>query len=227
MKIMTKVLLGAGAAAAALVSTASPALARDQYGRGGGIDVGDIIAGAVVLGGIAAVAGAIGNDRNGGYGYRNRGYNYGYPTDGYNNNDRYRSNDGYRTNNTYRTNDRYGYNDSYDRYGYQNGNPRQAVEQCVATAESEASRYSYGRADVTDIRGVDRNSRGYTVRGRIAVNSQNGGWRNGDSNYGSGWNNDYRGWNSNLRGYDSGSFKCKVEYGRVVDIDFDGVRGLH
>ena len=208
MKIMTKALLGAGAAAAALVSTASPVLARDQYGRGGGIDVGDIIAGAVILGGIAAVAGSIGNDRNGGYGYRNRGYSYGYPSDGY------------------RTNDRYGYDEGNDRYGYRNGNPRQAVEQCVATAESEASRASYGRADVTDIRSIDRNSRGYTVRGRIAVNSHMGGWRNGDSNYGSGWNDDYRGWNNNLRGYDSGSFKCKVEYGRVVDIDFDGVRGL-
>ena len=219
MTIMSKALLGAGAAAAALVSTASPVMARDQYGRGDGINVGDIIAGAVVLGGIAAVAGSIGNNRN-------RGYSYGYPSDGYNTNDRYRSNDDYRYNDSYRTNDRYGYDDSNDRYGYRNGNPRQAVEQCIATAESEANRASYGRADVTDIRSVDRNSRGYTVRGRIAVNSQNGGWRNGDSNYGSGWNGDYRGWNNNLRGYDSGSFKCKVEYGRVTDIDFDGVRGL-
>ena len=34
------------------------------------------------------------------------------------------------------------------------------------------------------------------------------------------------GWNQNLRGYDAGSFKCKFERGRVVDIDFDGIRGL-
>ena len=79
---------------------------------------------------------------------------------------------------------------------------------------------------MTDIRGVDRNSRGYTVHGRIAVNGQGRDWRRGDSNYGNGWNNDYRGWNNNLRGYDSGSFRCRVEYGRVVDIDFNGVRGL-
>ena len=199
MNIMTKSLLATGAAAAALVSSASPALARDRHGDG--IDVGDVIAGAVVLGGIAAVAGAIGNDRDRGHGYGDYDANY-------------------------RGNDRYGYNDRYSRYGYQNGNPRQAVEQCVATVENQASRYSYGRADVTDIRGVDRNSRGYTIRGRIAVNSQNRGWRNGDRNYGSGWNNDYRGWNNNLRGYDAGTFKCKVEYGRVVDIDFSGIRGL-
>jgi hypothetical protein len=193
MTLLTKALLGTGAAAAALVSTASPAVARD------GIDIGDVIAGAVVIGGIAAVAGAIGdNDRY------NRGYSYGSPYDG----------------------DRYGYNDRYDRYGYRQGNPRQAVEQCVRAAEQSASRYSYGRADVTDIRDIDRNSRGYTVRGRIAVNSQGRGYRNGDSYYGRGWNGDYRGWNSNLRGYDAGSFKCRVEYGRVVDLDFSGVRGL-
>ncbi len=201
MTIMSKALLATGAAAAALVSTASPALARDRDG----IDVGDIIAGAVVIGGIAAVAGAIGNDRGYDDGYGSYGGNYG-------------------TN--YRGNDRYGYNDRYSRYGYQNGNPRQAVEQCVAIAESQAGRYSYGRANVTDIRGVDRSSRGYTVRGRIAVNSQGRDWRRGDSNYGNGWNNDYRGWNDNLRGYDAGSFRCKVEYGRVVDIDFSGIRGL-
>lgn len=211
MTIMSKALLATGAAAAALVSTASPALARDRHGDG--IDVGDVIAGAVILGGIAAVAGSIGNDRD-------RGYNYGYPSDG-----RYSNN--YRYNDRYDTNDRYGYNDRYDRSGYRNnGNPRQAVEQCIATAENQASRYSYGRADVTDIRSVDRNNRGYTVRGRIAVNDQGRDWRRGDSNYGNGWNNDYRGWNNNLRGYDSGSFRCRVEYGRVVDIDFNGVRGL-
>ena len=211
MTIMSKALLATGAAAAALVSTASPALARDRHGDG--IDVGDVIAGAVILGGIAAVAGSIGNDRD-------RGYNYGYPSDG-----RYSNN--YRYNDRYDSNDRYGYNDRYDRSGYRNnGNPRQAVEQCIATAENQASRYSYGRADVTDIRSVDRNNRGYTVRGRIAVNDQGRDWRRGDSNYGNGWNNDYRGWNNNLRGYDAGSFRCRVEYGRVVDIDFDGVRGL-
>jgi hypothetical protein len=192
MKLLTKALLGTGAAAAAMVSTASPALARDRDG----IDVGDIIAGAVILGGIAAVAGAIGdNDRY------DRGYSYGYPYDPYG---------------------RSGYN-RYSRYG----DPRQAVELCVRSTERYASRYSYGgRADVTDIRDIDRNSRGYTVRGRIAVNSQGRYWRDGDRYYGRGWNNDYRGWDRNLRGYDAGSFRCRIEYGRVTDIDIDGVRGL-
>jgi hypothetical protein len=197
MTTLTKALLATGAAAAALISTASPALARERDG----IDIGDIIAGAVILGGIATVAGAIGGDRY------DRGYSYGYPYEG-----------GY---------DRYGYNDRYSRQGYyRSGNPRQAVEQCVYAAEREGRRYSYGRADVTDIRSVDRNSRGYTVRGRIAVNTRNRDWRYSDGNYGRGWDNDYRGWDSSLRGYDAGTFKCRVEYGRVVDLDFNGIRGI-
>ncbi|MFC4296028.1 hypothetical protein ACFO0A_13285 [Novosphingobium tardum] len=201
MNLYTKALVGTVAAAAVAVSSATPALARDR----GGIDVGDVIAGAVVLGGIAAVAGSIGN-----HGY---GSTYGQP---YGYNDRY--NNGYYNNGYYN-------NGNYNNRYYQ-GDPRQAVEQCVRYAEQSAGRYSYGRADVTDIRSVDRNSRGYTVRGRIAVNSNNRDWRNGDSYYGRGWNGDYRGWNSNLRGYDAGSFKCRVEYGRIVDLDFSGIRGL-
>lgn len=192
MKTITKALVGTVAAGAMAVSAASPAAARDRWGDNDGIDVGDIIAGAVVLGGIAAVAGAIGD------------------------NDRY---DDYRYGDRYDR--RYGDRYSYGRYG----NPRQAVAQCVAVAEREGSRYGYGRADVTDIRSVDRNNRGYTVRGRIAVNTMGRGWRRGDGYYGRGWNDDYRGWNSSMRGYDAGTFRCRVEYGRVVDIDIDGIRG--
>ena len=29
-----------------------------------------------------------------------------------------------------------------------------------------------------------------------------------------------------MRGYDSGWFRCKVANGRVVDLDFGGIRGL-
>ncbi len=184
MTILSKALVGTVAAAAVAVSSATPAVARDHRG---GIDGGDIVAGALVIGGIAAIAAAASN-----------------------NSDRY---DG-----------RYG-----DRYGAgygRGGNPRGAIEQCVRTAERNASRYSYGRADVTDVRDVRQTRWGYEVKGRIAVNTNGRDWRRGDSNYGRGWNNDYRGWNSSLRGYDSGSFKCRVERGRVVDIDYSGIRGL-
>ena len=113
--------------------------------------------------------------------------------------------------------------DGYDRAG----SSRQAVEQCVYAAERNASRYSYGgNARVTDIRNIDRKRDGYTVKGRIAVNSQGRDWRRGDNRYGRGWDNDYRGWNDRYSGYDAGKFTCKVRYGRVVDLDYSGIRGL-
>jgi hypothetical protein len=194
MKTITKGLVGTVAAGAMALSSASPAFARD-HGRDG-IDAGDVIAGALIIGGIAAVAAAASDhDRND---YRD--YDYG----------------------------RGGYRGGYDDrgYGYNGGNARDAVERCVATAESQATRYSYGRADVTDIRSIDRKRNGFTVKGRIAVNSRGHAWRQGEGRYGNGWGNDYRGWNNNLSGYDSGKFTCTVRNGRVVDIDFSGIRGL-
>ncbi len=191
MKTITKGLVGTVAAGAMALASASPAVARDNDGIG----AGEIIAGALIIGGIAAVAAAASNDRN----------DY----------------------------DRYGYDGDYNRRGYddryygRNGDPRSAVDACVRAAERTASRYSYGgRADVTDIRKVDRKRDGYTVRGRIAVNSNDRHYRSNDSRYGRGWNGDYRGWNNNLRGYDSGNFTCKVKYGRIADLDFSGIRGL-
>jgi hypothetical protein len=184
MKTISKALVGTVAAGAMAMASAAPAQAqyrdRDRdYDRGDGIDAGDIIAGALIIGGIAAVASAAS---------RGRGYD-----------------DGYR-----------GYDRGYNRAG----NPRQAVEQCVYAAERNASRYSYGgRAKVTDIRSVNNKRNGYTVKGRIAVNARSNNWQRG-------WGNDYRGWNDNYRGYDAGRFTCDVRYGRVVDLDYSGIRGL-
>ncbi len=197
MKTLSKALVGTVAAGAMALSSAAPAFAehRDRDS----ISAGDIIAGALIIGGIAAVASA---------GSRDRGYDYDYDRD-------------YRY-------DRAGYGDRYDGYGrdrYYGGNPRQAVEQCVRAAERYASS-RYGRADVTDVRDIDRKRWGYEVKGRIAVRTHDRDWRRGDARYGSGWGGDYRGWREEHRGYDSGSFKCKYERGRVVDIDFGGIRGL-
>ena len=195
MKTFTKTLVGTVAAGAMAVSAAAPASAqnRDYRHDRDGVSAGEVIAGALIIGGIAAAVSAGSNGRY------DRDYRYdrsGYPNGSYGNDGRYGN--------------------------YYGGNPRQAVEQCVYAAERQAGR----RADVTDIRDVRQTRYGYEVRGRIAVNGSNRGWRNGDSNYGQGWNNDYRGWNSNLRGYDSGSFKCRYERGRVYDIDYSGIRGL-
>lgn len=194
MKTITKGLVGTVAAGAMAMASASPAYAKHD----GGVDAGDVIAGALIIGGIAAVVAAAsdkGDDR----------YDY----------DRY----------GYRDRDRRGYNDRH--YYGGRGNARSAVEQCVRAAERTASRYSYGgSADVTDIRDIKHKRDGFDIKGRIAVNTRGHAYRYNDRRYGDGWGNDYRGWNRNLRGYDSGSFKCKVRHGRIVDIDFSGIRGL-
>jgi hypothetical protein len=205
MKTITKGLVGTVAAGAMVLGSASPAFARDH--DRGGVSAGDVIAGALIIGGIAAIATAASNSDRDRYDVRyDGGYGNGYDNGYY---------------------DRRGYDDRYgNAYGY-NSNPRQAVQLCVNAAERQASRYSYGgRANVTDIRDIDRTNGGFTVRGRIAVNQLGRNWRNGDGNYGRGWNSDYRGWNNGLRGYDSGSFTCKVRFGRVVDVDINGIRGL-
>jgi hypothetical protein len=198
MKTLSKAFVGTIAAGAMVVASASPVLAKDRNFRDrDGISAGDVIAGALVIGGIAAIAAAASNAD-----HADRDY------------------DGYRY-------DRagYGWDDRGSDWAY-GGNPRQAVEQCIYTAERNAARYSYGRADVTDIRQVRDTRFGYEVRGRIAVNTTGRGWRSGDGTYGRGWGGDYRGWSSNLRGYDSGSFTCRYERGRVVDLDYSGLRGL-
>src|SRR5688572_4418020 len=125
MKIITKALVGTVAAGAMAMTSAVPAQAQSRD-RDNGIDVGDVIAGALIIGGIAAVAAAVGG--------RNRGYNDGYVYEG----------SGYGYNNGYNGN-------GYNGYGYgREGDPRQAVEQCVYAAERNANRYSYGgNAQVT------------------------------------------------------------------------------
>jgi hypothetical protein len=67
MKYISKSLLGAGAAAVALAGVAAPAQARDRYDRDrdrDGISAGEIIAGAVVLGGLAAILSSGNNGRD-------------------------------------------------------------------------------------------------------------------------------------------------------------------
>lgn len=201
MKSITKALVGTVAAGAMAVTATVPAQAQSRNRDHDGIDVGDVIAGALIIGGIAAVASAVGG--------RNRGYdNGGYVYEGGNYNGPYNSRYDPR------------YNGRYNNQYYNAGDPRQAVEQCVNAAERNANRYSYGgNSQVTDIRNIDRKRDGYTVKGRIAVNTRNANWQRG-------WGNDYRGYNNAYQGYDSGSFTCKVRYGQVVDLDYSGVRGL-
>lgn len=164
MKTITKALVGTVAAGAMAMTSAAPAMARDHDD---GIDAGDVIAGAVIIGGIAALAGAFdGDDRR----------------------DRYR-----------------------DRRGYRHG-ARGAVQRCVAAVERDARRSGYRNVNVTEIRDVDRKRDHLRVRGRLVV----------DGRY------DRRGYGryDRNRGYDQGKFTCRINRGRVYDIDYSGVRGL-
>ena len=86
---LTKAAIGAATAGAMLMS-AAPAAARDRYDRDG-ISAGEIIAGAVVLGGLAAILSSGDNDRYDRYDDRYRGryddprYGYGYNYNRYGN----------------------------------------------------------------------------------------------------------------------------------------------
>jgi hypothetical protein len=182
-KALAKATLGTVAAGAMVMGMATPAAAQHHRDRDrDGISAGEVIAGAVVLGGLAAIVASSNNDRH------DRDYRY----------DR---------------RDRRDYRGSY-RGGYDNG--RHAVEQCVREVERYAQRRTGSRAEVYEIRDVDRERRGFEVEGRIAVRD----------NYRRGWGrNDYRrGYRND--GWDEGRFNCDIRGGRVVDIDIDGIRGL-
>jgi hypothetical protein len=92
------------------------------------------------------------------------------------------------------------------------------VGQCVQAAQARASRY--GVARVTQITQVKDRGDGWQVKGQIVVNSDRGYDRYGYADR----------WGDNARygyGYsDDGSFKCKTDRGRIVDLDFNGLRGL-
>jgi len=196
MKTITKTLakgtFATVAAGAMAVSAVSPAAAQDRHRdrHDNGISAGEVIAGAVILGGLAAILSSGDNDR---YDNRDRRYR-----------DRDYNNRNYNNRN---------YNNRNNR-GYGNNNGRRAVEACVAAAERVAQRYTGSRAEVYEIRDVDRERRGFEVKGRIAVREN---YRGNRGNYRRGYRNN---------GWDEGRFECDFRRGRVVDVDFSGIRGL-
>lgn len=65
MQTFARNLIGGVAAGAMALSAASPAFAQPRHhDRDGGISAGEVIAGALVIGGIAAIAASAGNDRD-------------------------------------------------------------------------------------------------------------------------------------------------------------------
>ncbi len=199
---LTKNVIGAGAAAVALVGMSVPAQARDYNRDGDGISAGEVIAGAVILGGIAAVLSSNSkndryDDRYGGGGYDNNGNDYrggGYDDRNY----------------------------GYDRRG---GGSRSAVNQCIRDVEGYSNRNN--RAKVTEIKDIQRTRYGYMVTGKIVVRD---GYRGNDRYDRYGNNDRYEHYDRNNRydrgyqtGYDKGRFTCYVERGRVVDINYRGL----
>jgi hypothetical protein len=134
-----RLMLGAVAATALTAASITPAQARDRDRDG--ISAGEVIAGAVVIGGVAALLGAFDGDRDRGWddrGFRgDRGWDRGWDRGG---------------------------------FGF-NGGPRAAVDRCVRAAENQARRFGgYRFADVIDVNDIDRTrDGGFRVRGRIDV----------------------------------------------------------
>jgi hypothetical protein len=153
-KSLTKAVVGAAATGAML--SAAPAIARDRDRDRDSISAGEIIAGAVIIGGLAAIFS--GNDRDdyGRYGDRRYDDRNGYDRGGY---------------------DRGNYGYDYRRHG----NARQAVNQCVRDVEYRSGRW--GRTDVTEIRDIDRRRDGYIVKGRVVVRDGYGGRYGRDGYY--------------------------------------------
>lgn len=149
---LTKAAVGAATVGALL--SAAPAFARDRHHDRDGINAGEIIAGAIIIGGLAAILSD--SDR-----YDDRRYDRRY---------------GGRWDRGY---DRYGYDGGDYGYDYRRyGNARQAVNQCVRDVEYRSGRW--GRTDVTEIRDIDRRRDGYVVRGRVVVrDGYHGRWGHG------------------------------------------------
>ena len=224
MKTLKKAAIGTVATGAMLMAAASPAQAQnrgDRYDRDrDGISAGEIIAGVVVLGGLAAILSSGDNDRYDNRGYDGRDYrggDYGYDNGRYDNG---RYNGGY----------------DYNRYG----NSRQAINQCV-NAVNQRSSYKRG-ARVDQVTRVERTGKGYKIEGRVSTNDRYGNDRYNNGRYNDGryndgryndrndgrygnydnrYGNDRYGYNNYNR--DTGSFSCTVKYGRVDKLKVRGV----
>jgi len=208
MKSISKALVSTIVAGAVVMGSAVPAFAQDRgrdRSRGDGISAGEVIAGAVILGGIAAViASSSNNNRD----YRDRNYrDQDYRDRDYRDQD-YRDRD--RDN---RDRDHHGDGGGYNGGGY---NARVAVDECIRAAERQAQRYSGANAEVYEVGNIDRSRRGFEVSGRIAVRND---YR------GRGWGSDYSRGNRNS-GWDEGRFSCEWRDGRVSDVRFSGIRNL-
>ena len=162
-KALAKATIATVAAGAMAMTAAAPASAQDRgrdRDRGDGISAGEVIAGAVILGGIAAViASSNNNDR-----------------DRYDDRDDRRGRGG---------RDDYGYGNNGRGY-----NARVAVEECVQAAERQAQRSTRAESEVYEVGRINRSRNGFEISGRIAVRNDyrgrgwNGAYNRGNRNNG-------------------------------------------
>lgn len=198
MKTISKALVGTVAAGAMAITSASPAFAnhRDRDG----ISVGDVIAGALIIGGIVAVASATSNnDRN----YRGYDGYDGYGRRGYDDDRRWRGSPRAAVEQCVHAAERY----AASRYG------RADV---IDIRQVRDTRWGFEVKGTIAVGGGRDRNRGWQNGGGYYNEGyyNQPGWDRGDR-YGYGYGR-----------YDDGSFKCKFERGRITDLDIDGIRGL-
>lgn len=155
LKLLSSAPAMALASAAALALTATPASAR-HWNRDRGIDGGDVLAGVLIFGTIAAVASAASKSNR-----EREARDYRYPNR--NPDSRYPENGDYRD---YRDSDgRYGTPRSDDRYAggsswRDSGNMDSAVNACTGEIEN-------GNRQIDTVEGVNRESDGWRVDGKL------------------------------------------------------------
>jgi hypothetical protein len=158
MKLFTSRPAIALAAAAALSMTATPAMARHWH-RDRGIDAGDVFAGLIIIGGIAAVAAAASKSNRE---KRERERDYRYPDSDYRSDDR-----------------DYRYPERDDRYHYPDrryGDDRRGTEPYSGSYRGDSSmdgavnictaEVERGRESVDTVESVSRDDDGWRVDGR-------------------------------------------------------------
>lgn len=192
MEKLTRIVVGTVAAGAMAAATASPALARDHNG----IDAGDVIAGALVIGGIAAVAAAASNNNR--YDYD---YGYGYGRD---------------------YSDRYGY--GYGRGMSPRDAVEQCVRVAERAANRYSFGGRAKVTDIRDVGRKDYGYRvkgriAVNTMGRDWYRGDGDYGRGWNRDY-RGWNSSLRGYDAGT--FDC---KVDYR-GGIRDLDFDGIRGL-
>ncbi|MFM7027526.1 MAG: hypothetical protein ACKOXK_02470 [Chakrabartia sp.] len=180
-----------------LLLTAMPAEARDYRRHHDGIDAGDVIAGALIIGGIAAIASAASRDR-GGYGYRDTDYR------------------GYDSRAAVEQCVR-----AAQREARQYGNWARVTD--VTRVERVRDGYEVRGRLVVDRGYADgRYGRDGSGSGWDDRRWGEDGWRRDGWDRNDRWGYRYDRYGS---GYDKGRFSCVTRYGRIDDLDLRGLRG--